>query len=270
MTEARNTGTSLLLRPGNDNQKSLMIEQYFYAQKEMWGCGGYVIANRKDASEVVRVLSELNIPYEVFGLAETKEHNLIFTLAHVRDIKHVFIYVDDERDHLLKRTEDFRRFQAKVIDKCRAWKDEWKDSTWDFLPTFYVDVDLPSMLGYTVNMAQVRKRIWYCVLSSKVCHDVVVSERLGIMAEKEIEEYKAVKANSVTIYGSGRRNHKEAIGSHSTSMNYQIAAVNTQQPDAGYVRYELGDEALSPFREETTLGLSTVYGDEAIYIDLDR
>lgn len=269
ITQARNSFTSLLLRPGNDNQKSLMIEQFFYAQKELWSGGGYVITNRIDAGDVVRVLSELDITYVLFSLADTKEHSLIFTLANARIEKRVFIYVDDERDHLLKRTEDFRRFQAKVVDKCRDWKDDPKDASWDYLPTFYVDVDLPSMSGFMVNMAQVRKRIGYCMLTSKAWQDIAVSQRLGIMAEKEVEEYKSVKANSITIYGSGRRNHKEAMGSHFTFLNYQAAALNTQQPDfRSQMKPDIGETALSPFRETSNLGLSTLYGDQAIYIDL--
>jgi hypothetical protein len=271
ISQARNSFTALLLRPGNDNQKSLMIEQFFYAQKELWSGGGYVISNRKDAGDVVRVLSELSIPYELFSLSDTKEHNLIHTLASAREDKNVFVYIDDERDHLLKRTEDFRRFQAKVIDKCRDWKDDPKDANWDFLPTFYVDVDLPSMSGFMVYMAQVRKRIGYCMLTSKSWQDIAVSQRLGIMTEKEVEEYKSVKANSITIYGSGRRNHKEAMGSHFTYLNYKAAALNTQQPDFRTgMKSESEEKALSPFREETNLGLSTLYGDQAIYIDLNR
>lgn len=267
--ETRNSYTPLLLRPGNDHQKALMIEQFFYSQKELWANGGYVVTNRQDASKVVRVLNELSIAYELFSTADTKEHSVIYTLAQVRNIKRVYVYIDDDREHLIKRTEDFRRFQGKVMDKCRDWVGEPVEANWDFLPLLFVDMDLPSTNGFMTAMSQFRKQIGHCMVASKAWQDVAVGRALGIISEREQEEYKMVKANSVTVYGSGRRNHEEAIGSHFNSLTYQTAALNTQQPEAGTVlKYEICDTKLSPFRNETNLGLSTLYGDQALYIDL--
>lgn len=202
----------VLLRPASAAQKVLMIEGVISSRKDLWAKGGYVFTGRQDAADVIRVLNESKIDYEVFPLSSTHEHCLLMGIARVVDDKKVFVYVDDDSLPANKRNDDYKRFLGKVIEQCRKWDDESISHDWSFLPIFYVDLTLASVTGYSVRMVQARKRFGTYVLSSKNTFEREVDQRLA--GFRETDEMNSIVANSVCIYGSGKRNHAEILKSY--------------------------------------------------------
>lgn len=197
----------LLLRPADAKQKALMIESVISARKDTWRKGGYIFVTRQDAADVIQMLAQHQIAYEIFGISSIHELALLRSFTSVLDDERVIVYVDDENIAATRRTEDFKRFQSKVIEHCRKWDEEPAPASWRFLPVFYVDINLPVISGFAHRMRQASKQFGTFVLSSKNAFDREVDQRIN--SSRDSDEPKSIAANSVCIYGGGRRNHPE-------------------------------------------------------------
>ena len=240
LADEKMTGQPLLLRPASARQKAWMIESVIHARRDMWSKGGYVFVNRQDAGDVVQALSENDIPYDVFPLSGTHEHHLLWSgITHVLDVGRVVVYVDDEALPANKRNEDFKRFLAKVIEQCRKWDEEPAPESWRFMPIFYVDINLVTVSGFAHRMRQASKQFGTFVLTSRNIYDREVDQRLS--SGRDIDEVKSVMANSICIFGGGRRNYQEILNSYAQS--------STTSENGG----SISKDDLDRMREETIL-----------------
>lgn len=218
----------LLLRPATANQKTLMIEAMIAARLEMWSKGGYIFVTRQDAGDVVQTLAENNIPYDVFPLSGTYEHHLLWSsITHALDVGRVVVYVDDEALPTNKRSEDFKRFLAKVIDQCRKWDEEPAPASWRFMPVFYIDINLPTVTGFAHRMRQASKQFGTFVLTSKNTFDREIDQRLS--TGRDADEIKSVSANSLCIYGGGWRNYPEIRNAYSLIASDEARSLEWKQ-----------------------------------------
>lgn len=216
LTDEKLIEQPLLLRPASTRQKSWMIESVISARKDVWSRGGYVFVNRGDAGDVVQALAENDIPYDVFPLSGIHEHLLLWSsIKHVLDVGRVVVYVDDEALPSNKRNEDFKRFLSKVIEQCRKWDEEPVHESWRFMPIFYVDFNLATVSGFAHRMRKSSKQFGTFVLTSRNAYDREVDQRLS--SGRDIDEVKSVMANSICVFGGGRRNYQEILNSYSQS-----------------------------------------------------
>lgn len=233
------------LRPADANQKKMMIDAVIQAHSDTWRKGGYILATQQDASDVTLALSENQIPYEIFGLSSTHELSLLRSFTHVLDDQKVIVYVDDTSAAQSKRYEDYKRFQSKIIDYCRRWDDEPAPQTWQFLPVFYVDINLPFISGFAYRMRQASRQFGTTVLSSKNTFDREVEQRINY--SRDLEELRLVAANSVCIYGGGRRNYPEIRSA---------LEAQTEQDPFGQVDQQVLREDIDRMKSQTILAIA--------------
>ncbi|MBI6883285.1 hypothetical protein [Pseudomonas putida] len=199
----------LLFRPSSSTQKTLMIEAAIRARRDVWAKGGYILTGSQDAADVIRVLKENAIAYSVFSMATTREHNILSSLTAVLDDEIVRVYIDDESAPLGRRNDDYKRFLANIIEQCRKWNEGASYEGWRYLPVFYIDLPFANTPGYAVRMWRERQRIGSFVLMSKSIHDREIAA-LGT-AYSDSEELYSCVANSISIFGSGKRHHAEIL-----------------------------------------------------------
>lgn len=260
--------------PNSATQSSQMFEAYFLATKADWEKGGHVFVSSARAPEVLRILDRHGIVPTVLSWSEVKDISPWFSLMK-RDGE-VCVYVEDDSAPLKDRVTRFLAAQAVIraefdalhipltegghvnMNQVKAWLATGK------MPIMFVELGQQTKRGFSVIIAQLRRKVGFCIINRTNEFDQGVGEIFGKPAYDE-DEQKSLMANMAKVYGSGQMHNKDLSFFHERSLEYKVP---TEKPDTWTILKHKPSINIDRLYHESDLGLAFGAGGQPQLVDL--
>lgn len=271
-----------LMRPATSVQLSQMLNAYIKAIKTDCPNGGHVFVGSTHAAEVTQALAMNDITYTLYSLVDMESYRDIMPLADQSEgIVRVFVE-DDSRPHKEREQrfiqvqrilgEELRKIIGVKLEPDRSdviFKDvKAQQAEFKRLKKFIMIMDMNTSLikAFPSYLAQLRGRIGFCIISSENEHDQEIKELFG-SSLMDMDGRKSLNANTMKIYGSGPKHHKELSDAYGLSVHFANQAhVNQKGSASSYELYRVDTHGLA---EVSDRGIAFDW-ERAVEVDLSR
>lgn len=209
------------MRPANDTQSQRMAGTYLSAIREDLKHGGYIFIMKSKAADLFRQLEELDLTYKPVQFENMAD---ISSILNLDEPQALWVIVEDDGRPLEAIASRFKVAQVAIRnhlapplgtpvngDKGHRQYVPDGEGCRKALHIMFIEMNVPSVRGFSVVVAQARSLGVFCCTISKLSkHDHYVMNLFG-EPEHSLDERKALAANSVRIYGAGPKHKAEFL-----------------------------------------------------------